>query len=68
MDGVRMSPFANASGMGVGMSRFASNAGNSDEFSNITGKLCVYKNPDGSTEQYTSQGGRNPCPYGGKVN
>lgn len=67
MDGVRMSRFANASGMGVGMSDFG-DVIPSDNFANITGKMCVYTNSNGNIEQYTSHGGRNPCPYGGKVN
>ncbi len=29
--------------------------------------LCTRINPDGSTTQYTSQGGSRPCPYGGIV-
>jgi hypothetical protein len=48
-DGVRMSRFANASGMG----------------STSTGRqrVCVRQEKDGSTTTYTSFGGR--CPYGG---
>jgi hypothetical protein len=29
--------------------------------------LCSRRNIDGSTSQYTSQGGNTPCPYGGRV-
>ena len=29
--------------------------------------LCTRTNPDGSNTSYSSQGGINPCPYGGKV-
>ena len=29
--------------------------------------LCNRRERDGSTTQYTSQGGSNPCPYGGVV-
>jgi hypothetical protein len=49
MDGVRMSRFANASGMG----------------SASTGRrrVCTRMEKDGSTTTYTSFGGR--CPYGG---
>lgn len=50
-DGVRMSSFANASGMG----------------SASTGRrrVCVRQEKDGSTTTYTSIGGG--CPYGGSV-
>lgn len=30
-------------------------------------ELCVRQNNDGSSTYYTSQGGNNPCPYGGRI-
>lgn len=31
------------------------------------GELCVRQNANGSSTYYTSQGGNNPCPYGGRI-
>jgi hypothetical protein len=40
---------------------------NSEGFFNAQGRVCVRREVDGSTTQYTAQGGSRPCPYGGRV-
>ena len=38
-------------------------------FATSTGRvpLCLRREKDGTGTQYTSQGGDNPCPYGGRI-
>jgi hypothetical protein len=57
MDGVRMSRFANMTGMGLEMSDFANAEGK---------RLCVRTNPNGSTTMYTPYQGYR-CYNGGTV-